>query len=271
MMARTGGTGEARMAKNGNDISGNIDFSSYLKELDDREKLASETAENTAVRNYVEWAEHFELLKRSFGQVHSLFKEIGQSVANWSLLEPSNLWGSLWWRDDVGYYFKTGITRTDPSKKSTDKSIRVQFPIMGEKVSGIGDERLVYSEDMKVSSLLGGVDKIKGHGRLTESNSEFLLNKLSCGDLVVDATCNSGYSRFKAQIGIGYLYNHDLADECRQLFMLMNDGGLDQESLDKIFIPGDYHLQSGNIRLQNDDNLIDNDRDDDKNSMWGND
>jgi hypothetical protein len=38
----------------------------------------------------------------------------------------------------------------------------------------------------------------------------------------------------------------------------MNDGELDQNSMDKIFTPGRYPRQSGNIRLQNNynDNLI---------------
>jgi hypothetical protein len=232
------------------------DFSRYLKELDSREKLEKETAENMAIGNYTEWASHFELLKRNFQETDELFNEIGRTVTNWKPGDYSRGgWGSLGWDSEYGYFFSTSIERIDPATKVEDKTISLRFSLEENHRRGIGDERSIYIPNSEVKAELVGLDRLKTADRFTESNTRLLLSKLDDCILRVDVA-PSRHNSYSVRRKVGYLYEHNLADDCRQLFMKMNEEKISQDVIETIFPPGDYTRRTGNILLQNDNDIV---------------
>jgi hypothetical protein len=226
------------------------DFNEYIREINRKELLNIEMAKNAAIRNYKEWAWHFELLKRNFSETSRLFSSI-DNVATWDK-DYTKTEEGLGWSSEGGYYFKAGLRRVDPSTRKANPSFSVQF---GSDTSGIGDERILSGYSGKAENNLVGLDKIKDSSRLSEASTEYLLEKIDSCSLLIGISGLEENKETTFNLGIGFLYEHDLVEVCKQLFIGYYENRLDMDHLSGLIPVGLYQRRIVND-LAEDGNTI---------------
>jgi hypothetical protein len=226
------------------------DFLIALNEVEiDAERKEVVRFKQEAIANYTDWASHFELVKRNFTETYNLFGTIADKVANWR-----KKWGDVMKSDLEGYRFETGIYRYSMTAEMSDKLLEVDC-------CGLGDERLLrfgyVRNDSEVPEMLVGLENLSER-LLTPKNTEPLIAKLSTGMLGFRLYAPCGNLVTNKNVGIGYLYEHSLADACKELFKMMSttNPATWETGLGLIIPEGEYSIRRTNFMSMLDDNTI---------------
>jgi hypothetical protein len=256
-----------------NDIHNDDDFEGYLQSLLERDKQK----DGKAKENYTEWSEHFELLKGQFEQVMRLFYKISQTLPDWECSGPdleeqvsrvesvrnprlrvgpaADVPPSPLGFSENGYYFLARLTKKfvdegeemeyEDNPTMLKHQIQVSFGhVYGDYGMGIGDTREITGQAS--GYCIPTVDEVVGSKRLTISKSKKLIESLDDCDIefkiwynsYVEEDCEEDNWR---SLGIGYLYEHNLTDICKDIFkeITSDNAGERLETMD-VFPKGDY-------------------------------
>jgi hypothetical protein len=251
------------------------DFDAYIASLKNREAEAkradSEKNKTGAILNYNDWAWHFEFLKKQFTEAYDLFGELGTTVPNWQREEiyvPSDwrnvrqVTGPIMLDDRCQYYnlgdklegysFETAISRFNSYSEKMDRKITVS-------AGPIGSERPFFWDEPINLSTLKGLETVNPEN-LTLSRARVIIKKLTDSRLKFRLEYK-GWDVSKS-VEYGALYEHDLVDICKDLFVFMSQdeirlnetvmkGGLER------MIPKSSSIRRGNqVNMLVDDNLI---------------
>jgi hypothetical protein len=245
------------------------DFDRLLKEIDGEEKIKRKIGEDRvrdeitgeaakASANYNDWLWHFEMLESQFKETHELFVRIQQSVTNWEISRDNYFFINSYSDPAIKeLYYSTGISRNDLYNSERKATLTVSLPMMRdfrEKKPGAISQARLRSEGSALLTML------KDSKETTAETERWItsLNKLNLEfNLYYRGYESPGASR---AAGIGFLYDHNLADTCKEIFKMMNDDGIkcfDWRDQLKTLVPdGDYRLRRGNQISQLDDNII---------------
>jgi hypothetical protein len=227
------------------------DFDEFMKKIDEKEKekkregvdrIRAEAIREAAmaIANYQDWFRHFELLDEQFKKTHELFRKITAGVINWSI------YGSYISAGSGGVEFSTGIYRQDNFNGGRYMKLEVKFSKIDDarsrKPSESTPEELAYS-DNRVIELLQRRKKQR-------EETEKLINQLNTSSIDLSLSQAGGHPNVIAGVGIGYLYDHSLADLCKQTYIMMNekdnDGRNWNAELRSLISLGDFSMKRGN-------------------------
>jgi hypothetical protein len=242
-------------------------FEDFLEGLKTREDSAIEQALSKPIANYNEWAWHFELAKRQFTGLWEVFRKIEEAVPSWKLEDID--WNDVFSRrvssepqmivcnetssGTSGYSFQDAIARHIPNYNGRKAALNFTL-------NGIGSESS-FVDYNELTSELCGLDRVKTAQTFRDYSTGAMLKHLDESRLQIRvATESEAVSR---SFGIGYLYDHDLAEVGKQLFMLMNKPDVSKSELEEALPDGYFPRRP----MPADDNAIIHDAD----PKWRND
>jgi hypothetical protein len=264
----------------GNDIGKDDDFDRYLQSLVVKEGEKQEQA----IDYYREWAEHFEMVKANFEQVMDLFCKISQTLPRWECSGPcskeqvprdvpankaksanSTLMAyaplSPMGLDGDGYYFKASLScvfEDDVYWDDEDNPSMLKHGIEvciinsnAEYGKGIGDLSKITSHQR--GYCLPPLEEVVGSRRFSSNRAKSLLEMLDYASIEFKVWHNSEEEDdedYSNNIGIGYLYEHNLADLCKEIFKKITDEDSSIGDIEELFPSEEY------LRRDPDDNNI---------------
>jgi hypothetical protein len=239
------------MAAQDNDRARNSadSFDDFLRNLKSQESAVRDDAirktKEDGTANYNDWASHFEMLKSQFKRTYDLFVNINLQVPNWvcerqevpkthiPFQDPNDwVYGSVLTNRYEGYRFKAELSRYDAYLEEKDKSLTVETGFIGSE-----KDLLPVNKDFNHYPELSGIGLLNP-AFITISKTAPLIKKLE--EAKIGFTLERDGIKFERSVGLGFLYEHNLDEVCKELFMLMNgpieeDYGVDKSGL---YIPG---------------------------------
>jgi hypothetical protein len=252
-------------------------FEDFLNQLSAKERLIKEQSLSVPTANYNEWAWHYELAKRQFTGLWEVFRKIEGSVPNWGcetsissecdesqveqVSQDPPLLNVYKDADKWGYYFSASLIRDPTKSMQISRMLHFDLPYLGSEKDFVGED--------KVRSELYGLEIVKEKPWFEEVHTGKLIDcidncRLNIGilhknveDLDYEFPDFLKEYIFRKSFGIGFLYDHDLAEVGKQLFMLMNKPHMDDSELEAVLPDGDYSRRP----MPADDNTIIHDTD----------
>jgi hypothetical protein len=239
-------------------------FEAFLKQVNKRDKRERKIEEDNArdeilaeaakaLANCQDWMSNADLIESNFKEAQALFCRIGKSVTSWS-----RTMNDYKWEQNGETFYSAGLRKIDEFNDAKSAKLTVDL-------RGIKDVRLempgeVDQEKLRALEGYSLAESLKYRKVLTRTTERWVQNlgqKSLEFRLFNGANLDPAISR---DVDIGYLYSRNLADTCKDIFIMMNSDDIPYalwESKLKIIIPeGDYSIRRGNLVAGVDDNII---------------